>query len=167
MVANLLRYYEALGDAQMLSTIVCVLQSRPHISGARSRAKPLLSQHRGLLPSNQDDKFDTYIRRYADLLFSWGLLTTRAELNKHLASTPHGFGSNPAGDGPWFDDGRQTAATVAQAITCPRCLTETGGSNFCLVCRDFAFRCIICENAVRGLFTSCEGYVEECKRLKQ
>jgi hypothetical protein len=161
MVANLLLYYEALGDAQMLSTIVCVLQSRSYSVGELTRVKSP-SGLWSLLPPNQEDKFDTYIRRYADLLFSWGLLTTRAELNKHLVSTPRGFRSKwPAGVDSGFDEGHQAATSITHAITCPRCLRETRGSNFCPFCRDFAFRCVICDNAVRGLFTSCERYVSD------
>jgi hypothetical protein len=148
LVANILRYYEALGDAQMLSTIVCVLQT-----GAAARTTSSvagLAQHWSLLPQDQSDKFDTYIRRYADLLFAWGLLTTRAELNKHLASIPRDFDA-----GYSASKGLGTAISVVPSFVCPRCSRETAGSSFCVPCNMFAFRCIICDNSVRGLFTSC------------
>lgn len=148
LVANLLQYYEALGDVQMLSTIVCVLQTAEAVRGTSSVAD--LTQHWSLLPQEQSDKFDTYIRRYADLLFAWGLLTTRAELIKHLASIPRDVEAEYAAA-----KGLGTVISVVPSFVCPRCARETAGSSFCLSCNAFAFRCIICDSSVRGLFTSC------------
>jgi hypothetical protein len=148
LVANILKYYEALGDVQMLSTIVCVLQTGPTVRATSSGAS--LTQHWSLLPQGQSDKFDTYIRRYADLLFAWGLLTTRAELNKHLSSIPRDYDAEYAAT-----KSLGSAISVVPSFVCPRCSRETAGSSFCVSCNMFAFRCIICDNSVRGLFTSC------------
>jgi hypothetical protein len=144
LVTSLLNYYESLCDVQMLSTIVCVLRCR--------HRDPLTSSQWSLLPVGQDDKFDLYIRRYADLLFAWGLLTIRAEVNKHLSSlpanSPYGIESLPQ------DLDRNH---IAHVFTCPRCSKETMfDTNFCRSCQDYAFRCIICDNSVRGLFTACD-----------
>jgi len=143
LVSQLLRYYEALGDVQMLSTIVCVLRRSSQLdeTGAAGTWS--------LLPPDQEFKYDNYIRKYADLLYFWNLLGTRAELNKHI--------HRPREADTGIIDSIQRGAGVFHAITCPRCGEESTSSlNFCENCRDFAFRCIICEEAVRGLFTSCE-----------
>lgn len=80
LVENLLRYYESLGDVQMLSTMVCVLRDNFTQSLEKKGVK--------LVPSGRDQTYDLYIRRYADLLYGWGLLTIRAEIMKHLVCPP-------------------------------------------------------------------------------
>jgi len=155
LVSNILRYYESLGDVQMLSTMVCVLRAASQEAG--TSRKPW-----GLLPRGQDDKFDMYIRRYADLLYGWGLLTTRAELNKHMVRVPTHREGGHQGDAPSQDNGLGENRTpgIAYCFTCPICSNETvPGKNYCSTCQDYAFRCIICDTAVRGLFTACDRYV--------
>lgn len=150
LVSNLLRYYEALGDVQMLSTLVCILRDR--------RQTLQYGKRRGwfLLPPDQDTKYDTYIRRYAELLYGWGLLTIRAELNKHLIhSVPQiESGGVEAPEGP---DEKGSSSGFAFMIQCPRCGGNSEfGTNYCRSCQDWAFRCALCDQAVRGLFTVCE-----------
>ena len=144
LVASLMRYYETLGDVQMLATMVCVL------SGGRPRTKDDTREHLHLLPKGHDEKYDTYIHRYSDLLFGWGLLVKRAELNKHLVSRIQ------ENDGKTLNEKSQSG--IALVFTCPRCGKDAElGTNVCRSCQDFAFKCSICENGVRGLFTVCES----------
>lgn len=144
LVAKILEYYESLGDVQMLSTIVCVLRLCSQLVESR--------QHRCLLPYGQDEKYDTYIWRYADLLYGWGLLTIRAELLKHLSRVM--VESEVV---PESNQENEPQPGIGMVFTCPRCCTESQrGINFCRSCQDFAFRCVICDNSVRGLFTCCE-----------
>lgn len=148
LLGNLLRYYESLGDVQMLSTLVCVLRSQQQ---TKSNGK---GRDCFLLPEDQDAKYDLYIRRYADLLYGWGLLTIRAELSKHLvrAISSTEYDRTEFSDG--FDEG-QAYGGIAFVFRCPRC---AGSSEFgyCLSCKEYAFRCVICDIAVRGLFTVCD-----------
>jgi hypothetical protein len=141
LVQRVLAYYEILGDVQMLSTMVCVL--RGHKNHELSGKTPW-----HFLSRNEDLRYDTYIRRYEGLLFCWGLLGTRAELKKHL------FQVLPCDKNGQVDDG---PSVIGLTFTCPQCggLSDTE-SNFCHVCKDYAFRCALCDNAVRGLFTVCD-----------
>jgi hypothetical protein len=150
LVSNFLRYYESLGDVQMLSTLVCVLSSKRQ-NAANGKKKDWL-----LVPSDHEGRYDMYIRRYADLLYGWGLLTRRAELNKHLTReiAPIESGVVDSTEGP--SDG-QSKPGIAMVFKCPRCAGNSEfGANYCRSCHDFAFRCAICDNAVRGLFTVCD-----------
>ena len=144
LVASFMRYYETLGDVQMLATMVCVL------SGGRPRTKDDTREHLFLLPTGHDEKYDTYIRRYSELLFGWGLLVKRAELNKHLVvRVQENEGKVSTG---------KSQSGIALVFTCPRCGKDAElGTNVCRACQDFAFKCSICENGVRGLFTVCES----------
>lgn len=150
LVNNILRYYEALGDVQMLSTLVCVLRDRQQTLQYGRR--------RGwfLLPPDQDMRYDAYIRRYADILYFWGLLTIRAELNKHLVRSvpPTESAGLVAVDGA---DENLSSPGIAFVIKCPRCANDSEfGTNYCRSCQDYAFRCALCDQAVRGLFTVCD-----------
>ena len=138
MVKNLLRYYESLGDVQMLSTIVCVLRD-----SRRQSDKPGLK----LIPSGQDEKYDMYMHRYSDLLYGWGLLTIRAELLKNLVrpylSTELTQRIPGAPEGEHFD-----VSGIGLLFSCPRCGGDTEpGTNCCRSCQDYAFRCALCDNA--------------------
>ena len=156
LVSCLLRFYESLGDVQMLATIACVLRGcsrRLHNKGSCI-----------LLPQGNDERYDAYIRRYAELLYGWGLLSVRAELNKHLLFVPR----RREGDMS-MEEETESGRTpgVAVAFLCPTCGRETN-SNFCPTCRTF-FRCAICDQAVRGLFTVCDicnhgGHMEHMQR---
>ena len=146
LVENLLRYYISLGDVQMLSTIVCVFRKNRQL-----RDQPQLR----LLPNDQHGQYDIFIRRYADLLYGWGLLTIRAEVNKHLHR------AIPRSESTQCVLSQETEERPVPGIrlvfSCPRCGGETErGTNCCHSCQDYAFRCVICDNAVRGLFTVCE-----------
>jgi hypothetical protein len=173
LVGNLLKYYEARGDCQMLATMVCVL-SGGRRSVLRQEAQMSGNEDRPyLLPLDQDEKYDLYIRRYADLLYEWGLLSLRAELNKHLIRVP---ATNMNNDPTTLQttmlrttdlkssDGRLPG--IAVVFQCPKCGDDTEfNTNVCRKCRDFAFRCSICDNAIQGLFTVCDycnhgGHVE-------
>ena len=145
MVNNFFLYYEALGDVQMLATMFCVLNGR--YSQDQSSDRPRL------LPKCREKVHDTYIIRYSELLYSWGLLNTRAELNKHLQRKYEDnelkFQSTEEGKEEGFD--------LGVIMKCPTCDNEVNSNtNYCRHCNDFAFRCSICDIAVRGLFTFCE-----------
>jgi Zinc-ribbon, C4HC2 type len=157
LVSNTLRYYESLGDVQMLSTIVCVLRSKLPDS---NRSKIRHSDY-SLLPAGDESKYDTYLRIYADLLYGWGLLAIRAELNKHLVRVIHSRESAAQMTvQKSMDEGRIPG--IALVFTCPTCGEDTDiGTNYCRSCRDFAFRCIICDQAVRGLLSVCDR--ENCR----
>jgi hypothetical protein len=154
LVSNLLRYYEGLGDVQMLATIFCVLSG-----GHRNTHR---KGHPYLLPQSQEEKYDAYIRKYAELLYSWGLLSIRAELNKHLRIPPRQGGDLS------MEEKTETGRSPGLAVVfvCPRCGRDADfNTNMCRTCQDYAFRCSICDNAVRGLFTVCDicnhgGHVE-------
>jgi Zinc-ribbon, C4HC2 type len=149
LVGNLLQYFESLGDVQMLATMVCVL------SGGQRKLQIVDKSRWYLLPRGQEEKYDTYIRRYADLLYGWGLLTIRAELNKHMIRVLPYFQRVEPGSVENIDDGRSPG--IAVVFTCSQCENETDfGTNYCRSCQDYAFRCVVCENAVRGLFTVCD-----------
>ena len=123
LVENFLRYYESLGDVQMLSTIVCVLRDKRHQQPEGLSFK--------LVPPGQDEKYDMYIRRYSDLLYGWGQLTTRAEVLKHLVNpTPN------ADMTPWLpgqpEEEEGMAGGIGLLFSCPRCAGETEpGTNVC------------------------------------
>ena len=175
LVENILRYYEAQGDVQMLATIICVL------SGGRDRRmtnrmttqndRAARSGLHSLLPDD-DARFDAYILRYSALLYAWGKLTTRTELTKHLAYSLPGAGAEQLipveasseikrnqldviGKDSYIPN-EGVASGITFAPMCPRCQKPANPeTNVCDSCKDYAFRCSICTNAVRGLFTVC------------
>lgn len=145
LLENLLRYFESLGDVQMLSSLVCTLR--------RNDSRKTVGKRRfmSLLPANQDARYDRYIRRYADLVFGWRLLTLRAELTKHLArsiAVVEALGRDVSA-------GLDESTSVSLEFTCPRC-HERSERGYCQFCNNYAFQCVICDVAVRGLFTSCD-----------
>lgn len=134
-VSSFLDFYEAQGDVQMLATMVCVLGGGP-----RTR----ITEGSSFLPLSHQDRYDSYIRRYADLLYRWRLMSKRAELRKHLEYRL-----------PEMYDNDESAA-IAIDVSCSRCHRElTTDDSICRHCRNYAFRCSICDIAVRGLFTIC------------
>jgi Zinc-ribbon, C4HC2 type len=148
LVESFMKYYEALGDVQMLATMVCVL------SGGRPRTEGGAGGSRCFLPEGQDEKYDLYIRRYADLLFGWGLLVKRAELNKHLVRRVQ------ESEGTMWNDiaSKEKAPGIALVFTCSKCGNDAEfGTNICRSCQEFAFKCTICEQAVRGLSIVCSA----------
>ncbi|CAB9515260.1 GATOR complex protein WDR59 [Seminavis robusta] len=147
LVASFMRYYEALGDVQMLATMVCVL------SGGQPRTNGSGKGNQFFLPEGHDEKYDTYLRRYSDLLFGWGLLVKRAELKKHLQRVQEREGkllNDTAAE-------KERLPGIALVFTCPKCGNEAEfGTNVCRSCQEFALKCSICENGVRGLFIVCD-----------
>jgi Zinc-ribbon, C4HC2 type len=157
LVASLLKYYEIEGDVQMVATVVCVLNSGKSANDGPKNAS--------LLTTDQSQKYALYIQRYADLVFRWGLFTKRAELLKFL---PRRFNCGVEEElSSSFISKKE--ATVNNEIldrhhygisfggTCHRCdcPVSTSDNNICPRCRAYAFRCILCDNAIRGLFTIC------------
>lgn len=138
LVRLVLQYYETMGDVQMLATIVCVLRQEKTDS-----KEDIL-----LLSDETDVKCDGYLRRYSDLLYSWRLLSLRAQINKRLRYT---YESREA-FGVSFRGTQEGGITVFSE--CPHCHQPTT-TNYCNNCSDYAFRCSICDTAVRGLFTIC------------
>lgn len=139
LIGSLLSVYEKLGDVQMLSSLVCVLRDKCQHTTCETNKREWL-----FLPNDQNSKYDNYIRRYSELLYGWGLLTKRAELVKHL--------TQPI----LFDDNidNEAFSGISFDIECPQCSGSTH-FGYCRPCNDFSFRCTICDNAVRGLFTVC------------
>lgn len=159
MIAHFFEYYEKLGDIQMLATMFCVLSGGYREDTAKNN-------HAFLLPKGRDVIYDTYIVRYADLLYSWGLLNVRAELNKHLKYPPakdYEFEflsiepqASPSGGNNDLATS-QYRSGLSLNFLCPKCQTVVpSNSGFCSGCQDYAFRCSICDMAVRGLCTFCE-----------
>lgn len=152
LVGNILRYYETLGDVQMLSTLICVLRDR------RRTLRRGEQQGWFLLSPDQALKYDTYIRRYADLLYGWRLLTLRTELNKHLIRSFQDIEVGFTSTTETTNESR-VYAHLSFLIRCPRCGTivnNESGANYCESCQDYAFRCALCDQAVHGVFTFCE-----------
>lgn len=145
MVNNFFLYYEALGDVQMLATMFCVLNGR--------YSKNQRNNSPSLLPECRQEVHDTYIIRYAELLYSWGLLNTRAELNKHL----HRAYEQNEFELQLSKERKEESIGLGVIMSCPKCEDDVDSrTNYCHSCKDFAFRCSICDTAVRGLFTFCE-----------
>lgn len=144
LVKNVLSYYECLRDIQMLATMVCVL---------RHPIFEIYPSFRILPGGAEDHKYDLFLRKYANLLYSWSRCTIRAEVNKHLSRV---FPSD-RGDAwqPGLDKENQSIG-ITLAFQCPLCASEVVGDSYCHSCRNFGFRCVICDTAVRGLFTCCE-----------
>lgn len=137
LVRLVLAYYESMGDAQMLSTIVCVLRQEKKGDGSSP----------SLLPEETDGRYDGYLRKYSEILYCWGLLSLRAELNKHLK---HEFESREVFGVP----SKGNEGGISLFSKCPHCHEPTS-TNYCNACSNYAFRCTICDTAVRGLFTVC------------
>lgn len=139
LVRLLLEYYEKVGDVQMLSTIVCVLRQEKRVDEADSTS---------LLPEETQGQYDCYLRRYADLLYSWGLLSLRAQINKRLRFV---FESRDVFGVPSMSN---EGGGITIFTECPHC-HQRSTTNYCNSCSNYAFRCVICDTAVRGLFTVC------------
>lgn len=157
LVGSILRFYETEGDIQMVASIICVLNTGHRVDGSHPRSTTLL-------PLDQNDKYDLYIQRYAELVFRWGLLTKRVELLKHLSRrvpSTDGLQMVPSSLGNKNDlemgSDRSAKYGISFGGTCHRCSAaiSTSDSNVCSNCRDYAVRCSLCDNAVRGLFTVC------------
>ena len=169
VVEHILRWYEAKGDYQMLSTILCVLtfgRDRRDLCNNRSDAvdKRYLYQ---LLPKFDERRYDNYLHRYATLLYGWSILTVRSEISKRLATPIPGGGAEIVTvqlDTPFngFNSNTSTLLSnpgVALGVTfaplCQQCMEPVMDSDICRKCKDYAFQCSICCSAVRGLCTWC------------
>ena len=156
MVEQILNYYENLGDVQMLATIVCVL------SGGKHKHKNLNQIPMKSLLKDHVRKYDSYIYRYAAVLYRWGLIDIRSELIKHMTYSIPGAGGehiiplDEMQDQCSIVPNDGVAPGLSFATICPRCKKSSASeSNLCSSCNDYAFRCSICTNSVRGLFTVC------------
>jgi RNA polymerase subunit RPABC4/transcription elongation factor Spt4 len=179
LLNSIMRYYEVQGDVQMLATIVCIFRSM-RLNGATSRnnTTSFIGEEISLLRPQDDEKYDTFIRRYADQLYAWGLLMIRSEICKHLVRNipesydavasrskttgavfqrdhhPHGSAHRQNYNGSSCG---QPDLRLSIVFKCPRCRNTTDvGTNYCRSCQDYAFRCALCESSVRGLFSVCD-----------
>lgn len=128
---------------QMLATIFCVLRG-----GNNPNDCPLL------LPEGREDSYDNYIRRYAELLYGWGLLNVRADVNKHLSPKASRFENKVnLQAGPE----KEANSGIVIALYCPKCANAVNPeTNYCTQCGDWALRCSICDNSVRRALMLCE-----------
>lgn len=141
LLQHILAYFERQGDVQMLATIVSVIGSfsKTKCEGGTSHEDGKL-----LLPSDIK-KFDVYIEQYANMLFAWGHIDTSTELRKHLHITPATTVSDESG-----------LAFAPSCLTCERPLNHHElQTKTCKSCNSYAFKCSVCTNSVRGLFTVC------------
>ena len=137
LLKNILDFYEKQGDFQMLATIITILYAVKNASGDES------GWVGNILPADEV-RFDMYIRTYSALLYSWGKLSSRAELNKFLSSSKiqrvH----------------HSDLEIIPFTPCCHSCnLKVNPSSNICTNCRGWAFQCSICTNSVRGVYTFC------------
>ena len=119
----------------MLASVYCVLDAIDSTGG-------------GILPEGRQDDYDNYIRRYAELLFGYGLLNVRAEVCKHLSRKTSRFLNEfllKASDG----QNMESLNGYGIMISCPRCKNAVDrDTNYCTNCRDLALRCCLCETSV-------------------
>jgi predicted RNA-binding Zn-ribbon protein involved in translation (DUF1610 family) len=168
LVAGILRYYESLGDVQMLSTMVCVLRGKQQQQQSTNRIDETPRPWNLLPPSTHANQYDMYLRVYGYLLYAWGQWGIRTELLKHMV---HALPYYECYESPVITEAtahKETSHTAkvpdersagyALAFVCPRCGKEADlGVNYCRTCQDYAFRCVICDTSVRGLLTMCES----------
>ncbi len=139
LLKEILSSFEREGDVQMLATIVSVIGSGRNRSGWGNTFQDDIDL---LLPSDIK-RFDIYIHLYANMLFSWGRIEISAELKKHLNSSCNDM----------VESGLTFAPTC---LVCERALSPHEiHSKTCKNCNSYAFKCSICTNSVRGLFTVC------------
>jgi hypothetical protein len=139
LVEKLLTVYEKEGDVQTLATIVCVLDV----------------EHPGsLLQESKRAEYDRYLRAYAELLYRWGALETRAEVLKRLSVSSSA--STSTEESKCLSMRPQD---MVVALRCEGCGSLDGGvdagTGVCQKCKMFAFRCVICQLAVRGQSMFC------------
>jgi len=137
-VTKVLNHYEKEGDIQMCATIVCCLKQHRNNSSTSS-----YFLENSILPC-EDLKHDGYIQRYAELLFFWNQTITRAEVLKHLSS------SNAA-----YSNEDKSLSQISITPICQICKESENKDNLCTKCEKVAFRCSVCDCAVRGHFTFC------------
>lgn len=164
LIGNILRYYEINGDVQMLATIITVFDVHSCNRSSEQADLDLSSLFDLLLP--YDVCHDLYIHFYSQLLYRWGKLITRAELNKHLSQRAMYCDSY----------GVSTSSQKNKDIFVPCCQRcnrlANPETNICQYCNEYAFRCSICTNAIRGLYTVCiscghGGHGEyDCEQIK-
>jgi hypothetical protein len=145
LIGNILRYYEMNGDVQMLATIITVFDVHRYNRNPEQAELYPLGLFDLLLPYNVCH--DLYIHFYSQLLYSWGKLITRAELNKHLSQRAM----------YWDSYGLSTPLQKNIFVPCCQKCNRLANpeTNICQYCKEYAFRCSICTNAIRGLFTVC------------
>jgi len=95
------------------------------------------------------------------LLYRWGALETRAEVLKRLSSSS--IDVDASSSSSYYYASRPEAAGVEKeivvAVRCEACgSAEEGvepGKGVCKNCKAFAFRCVVCQLAVRGQSMFC------------
>jgi len=145
----------------MLASILCVLTFG---RDRRTSSKTNKARYQ-LLPKFDQRRYDNYLHRYAALLYGWGLLTVRAEITKRLAySTPGAGGEIITPLEPnifghldnCFIPNSGVAPGITFAALCMKCMEPVEDvNNICSKCNEYALKCSICCNPVRGACTWC------------
>jgi len=138
LLQGILKYYENQGDVQMLGTIISVIS----VGKTEGYHSGIMKDYQLLSPEDAN-RCDIYIHLYANMLYSWGRIETCAELNKHLC--------NSLSHAHLAEESR--GLMFGPCLSCGKPLSF--GANICHSCNDHAFRCSICTNPVKGLFTVC------------
>lgn len=111
--------------------------------------------------------YDRYLLSYAELLYQWGALETRAEVLKRLSTATATARATTSVANKGKGGGAPATAVVAQApkpelviaVRCRACQAEGGRVDpvrgVCTACKAVAFRCVVCELAVRGQSMFC------------
>jgi len=130
LLKRLITFNVRTGDAQMMASVACVLRVNES------------SGYPDLVPNKMKQLLYPFIRVYANMLYLWGMLLTRAEILKHCSQ-------HSTQD--W-----NSKFELATRYTCPSCRKPlAAGANVCKDCNDSVSRCSICELVIRGAFTVC------------
>lgn len=91
---------------------------------------------RSLLSDTQRLTYDLYKRTYAEMLFRWNLLVSRAKILKYLSVNTENF------------------RDVEYVTECPNCSRVTR-APLCKECRIPLLKCVLCRLPVKGLANAC------------
>lgn len=157
LVEQIFRYYETEGDYQMLATMVCVLTLGRDRRSTRGQPGEHSDKYK-LLPQGtvaDEIRFDNYLHRYCDLLYSWQSLTIRNEIHKRITYAVPGAGGEIASTETIVPNDGVAIGIVFSAF-CQRCKVPVGlDTDVCNRCQNYAFQCSICMQHVRGAMTFC------------
>jgi len=136
VIKNILKFYEAQGDVQILATIICVF--------GRDLETFLLKD---------DLKYDSYLIHYGYLLQTWSKFYIRVELLKHLSPTYRESG--------WEDISINRIYPPIQVCPTPAApethYEEFQGNQDIYLNGGNNFRCSICNKTVRRLLMVCKS----------